>query len=281
MDWHIFLIVLVAAAFHASWNAMLKLRVEPIVAISLISFACGIVSLPLIPLVSFPNLQSWPYVVASLVIHLGYYLTLAEAYRHGDLGQVYPIARGSAPLITAVGANLVAVEPLPPTAWVGVLVLTSAILLLAFAGGRSLTAFNGRAVTFALLTAGSISAYTLVDGIGARLSDGAAPYIVWLLFLDGLMMMIFGLWLRGISFLRAFQDNWPIVLAGGALSSASYGIAIWAMTVAPIALVAALRETSVLFAALIGIAFLGEPIRAARIVAVILAFAGLAIMRLS
>lgn len=281
MDWHIFLIVLLAAACHAGWNALLKLRVEPIIAISLISFGCGLVSLPLIPFVAFPSPPSWPFVLGSLVIHLGYYLTLAEAYRHGDLGQIYPIARGSAPLMTALGATVVAVEPLPAMAWAGILVLTSAIFLLAVAGGRNLAKFNTRGVAFALLTAGSISAYTLVDGVGARLSSSPMPYIVWLLLLDGLMMLAFGVWLRGAAFLNSFRENWTIVLAGGALSSASYGIAIWAMTVAPIALVAALRETSVLFAALLGIAFLGEPVRAARIVAVVMALSGLIMMRLA
>lgn len=281
MEWHIFLVVLFAAACHAGWNALLKLRVEPIVAICLISLGCALVAAPIVPFTSLPNAQSWPYVIASLALHLAYYLALAEAYRNGDLGQVYPIARGTAPLLTAIGASTFAMEPLSATAWVGVIVLAMGILLLSVAGGHTIRTINTRAVGFALLTAATISTYTLIDGIGARLSDTATPYIVWLLFLDGLMMLAFGLWLRGQALLRAFVENWRIVVAGGALSSASYGIAIWAMTVAPIALVAALRESSVLFAALIGIVFLGEPVRAARIAAVLVAFVGIVVMRLA
>jgi drug/metabolite transporter (DMT)-like permease len=281
MEWHIFLAVIAAAACHAGWNALLKLRVEPIVAIALISVACGLVALPLLPFSGIPRAEAWPYVLASLALHLVYYLALAEAYRHGDLGQVYPIARGSAPLLTAIGATAVAAEPLAPLAWCGVVVLAGGILLLSLAGGRSLGAIDRRSVGFALLTAASISAYTLVDGIGARLSDSAVPYIVWLLLLDGLMMLAFGVWLRGRAFVRIFGENWRLVLAGGVMSSVSYGIAIWAMTVAPIAMVAALRETSVLFAVLISVVWLGEPVRRARIAAVALALSGVVLMRLS
>lgn len=281
MEWHVFLAVLAAAAFHAGWNALIKLNLEPIVAISLISVACGIVSLPFVPFAGLPSPASWPYVLASLALHLVYYLALAEAYRHGDLGQVYPIARGTAPLLTALGATVVASEPLAKLTWTGILVLTTGIMLLSFAGGRSARTFNARAVGFALITAATISAYTLVDGVGARLSPSAVPYIVWLLLLDGLMMLVFGLWLRGAAFIRAFRENYGLVLAGGAMSTASYAIAIWAMTQAPIAMVAALRETSVLFATLIAIAWLGEPVRAVRIAAVALAFAGVVLIRLS
>lgn len=280
MEWHVFLAVVAAAALHAGWNALLKLDLEPLVAISLISVACGIVAVPLVPFVELPLPAAWPFVFASLGLHVFYYLALAQAYRHGDLGQIYPIARGSAPLQTALGANLVAGEPVSGLAWTGILVLTSGIMLMSLAGGRSLRVVNWKGVGFALLTAATISAYTLVDGIGARQAGTAASFIVWLLLLDGLMMLVFGLWLRGGAFVRAFANSWPVVLAGGAMSSAAYGIVIWAMTVAPIALVAALRETSVLFAALISVALLGEPLRAARLAAVALAFAGVVLIRM-
>ena len=259
---------------------MLKLRVEPIVALSLISVACGIFSLPMLAIAGLPRDEAWGWIAASLALHLVYYWALAEAYRHGDLGQVYPIARGTAPLLTALGTTLIVGEPLAAPAWLGIVVLASGILLLSFTGGRGLGALDRRSVCFALLTAASISAYTLVDGLGARTAGSALSYIAWLLLLDGIMMLVLGLWLRGRTFLRAFRDDWGLVLAGGAMSTASYGIVIWAMTVAPIAMVAALRETSVLFAALIGVMVLGEPVRAVRVAAVALAFTGVMLMRL-
>lgn len=280
MEWHVFLAVLAAAAFHAGWNALLKLNVEPIVAITLISVACGVVTLPFVPFVGLPAAAAWPFVLASLALHVVYYLGLAEAYRHGDLGQVYPIARGTAPLLTALGATVVASEPLSTLTWAGLLVLTSGIMLLSVAGGRSARVINWRGVGFALITATAIAAYTLVDGIGARVAGSALPYIVWLLVIDAAMMLSYGLWLRRGAFVTAFRQSWALVLTGGALSSAAYGIAIWAMTVAPIALVSALRETSVLFAAVISVVLLREPVRAARIAAVSLAFVGVVLMRL-
>ena len=281
MELHVLLAVLVAAVCHAAWNAMLKLDVEPIVAVSLISVGCGIVALPVLPFLPLPEPVSWPYVLASLALHLCYYLALAEAYRHGDLGQVYPIARGTAPLMTALGATALFGEILAPTAWAGIAVLSTGILILAFAGGRGLGRLDRRSVLFALLTSATISAYTLVDGQGARLSGSAIAYVAWLLLLDGIMMLAFGLWLRGGSFTLAARRNLTMTIAGGALSAIAYGTALWAMTLAPIALVAAARETSVLFATLIGILWLGEPVRYTRIAAVALAFTGVLLLRLA
>lgn len=281
MDPHVFLAVLAAAAFHAGWNALLKVRLEPMMAMSLISTACGIVALPFVPLVGLPLPAAWPYVLASLALHLIYYTALAEAYRAGDLGQVYPIARGTAPLMTALGATLWLGEGLGAAGWAGIVVLAAGILMLSLRGGRDLARFDGRSVGFALLTALSIAAYTLVDGAGARLAGSAAPYIVWLFVLDGVMMLAFGYWRAGASVVTEFRRAWSVVLLGGALSTAAYAIAIWAMTVAPIALVAALRETSVLFAALLAVVVLKEPVMATRLTAAVLVLCGLALIRLS
>ena len=281
MDAYVFAAVLAAAAFHAGWNALLKVRLEPIMAMSLISTACGIVALPFLPLVGLPLPAAWPFIIASLVLHFVYYMGLAEAYRFGDLGQVYPIARGAAPLMTALGATFLIGEQLSFGSWCGVLVLGAGILTLALRGGRDLSRFDGRSVGFALLTAASIAAYTLVDGAGARKAGHAAPYIVWLFVLDGIMMLAYGMWRAGARVVvTEFRAAWGVVLLGGALSTAAYAIAIWAMTVAPIALVAAVRETGVLFAALIGVMLLKEPIVIARIVAVALVISGLVLIRL-
>ena len=282
MELHVFLAVLAAAAFHAGWNTLLKVRLEPMMAMSLISMACGIVALPFVPLAGLPRSAAWPFIVASLALHLLYYWALAEAYRAGDLGQVYPIARGAAPLMTALGATLWLGEGLGVVAWCGILVLGGGILMLSLRGGRDLSRFDGRSVGFALLTALSIAAYTLVDGAGARLAGSPAPYIVWLFVLDGVMMLVFGIWRAGgAALMTDWRRAWGVVLLGGALSTAAYAIAIWAMTVAPIALVAALRETSVLFAALLAVVVLKEPVIPTRVAAAMLVLGGLALIRLT
>ena len=280
MDLFVFCAVLAAAAFHATWNALLKVKLPPIVAISLISVGCGIVVLPLIPFVGIPRPESWPYIFASLVIHLFYYSALAEAYKGGDLGLVYPIARGTAPLMTAIGAYLIVGQELGLSGWLGVAVLASGVLVLSFKGGATAAPPNLRSVGFALVTAMTITAYTLVDAIGARLAGSAHAYSGWLFLVDAIMMLAYGLLRFPATFVAGMRSDWRLVLVGGALSAAAYWTAIWAMTVAPIALVAALRETSVLFAALIGIVFLREPIVVARIVAAGLVVAGLMLIRL-
>jgi len=240
------------------------------------------VVLPFVPIVGLPEPAAWPCILASLALHFVYYMALAEAYRSGDLGQVYPIARGSAPLMTALGATFWLGEGLALAGWFGILVLGSGILMLSLRGGRDLARFDGRSVGFALLTALSIAAYTLVDGAGARLAGSAAPYIVWLFVLEGVMMVAFGLWRAGgAKMVDAFQRARGVVVVGGVLSTAAYAIAIWAMTVAPIAVVAALRETSVLFAALLSTLLLREPLMWVRIAAALLVMAGAVLLRLA
>jgi drug/metabolite transporter (DMT)-like permease len=280
MDAHVFFAVLAAALFHASWNAGLKVRINPAIAITLMSVVAGLVALPLWPLFGMPAAASWPYLAASLAIHLFYYIWLAEAYRTGDLGQVYPIARGSAPLMTAVGTSLLLGESLGSIGWAGVLLLTSGVVLLSLRGGRALSAFDGRSIGFAFATAATITAYTLVDGVGARLSGNAHAYAVALFVLDGIMMLVYGLARQRTEMTGALKSGWLLIAAGGAFSLASYWIAIWAMSVAPIALVAAVRETSVLFAAALGVFLLKEPVVPARIVAAALVLGGLVLIRL-
>lgn len=280
MDVFVFFAVLTAAAFHAGWNALLKLKLEPLVATTLVATASGLVALPLAFVVGAPNWASWPYVLASVAIHIVYYLALAEAYRFGDLGQVYPIARGSAPLVTAALATLWLGEALGALAWWGILMLAAGILLLALRGGRALTRFDARSVGLALLTSLTITLYTLVDGVGARLAGSALQYTVWLFVLSGASMAVYGAMRIGERLVQDFAANWRLTLSGAALSTTAYGIVIWAMTVAPIALVAALRETSVLFAALFSMALLREPVLPARIAAACLVLAGVVLLRL-
>jgi drug/metabolite transporter (DMT)-like permease len=279
MEWYVFFAVLFGAACHAGWNAFLKIRLEPFSAMALIAIMSALVVLPVLPFVGIPAAAAWPWIIGSVIFHLGYFIGLTEAYRTGDMGQVYPIARGSAPLMTAVASTIFVGETIGLRGWIGILILVGGVFLLSMRGGRDLH-FDKRAVAFALFTAVTICGYSIVDGIGARTAQNAHVYTVWLFLLDGLMMLVFVLLRRGVGVLGDFTQVWKGGLIGGTLSLAAYWIAIWAMTVAPIALVAALRETSVLFAAVIAVVVLKEPLQRPRIIAALMIVCGLVLIRL-
>ncbi|MCP8939849.1 EamA family transporter [Alsobacter sp. SYSU M60028] len=276
----VFAAVLSAAAMHAGWNAFLKVRLEPFLAMTLIAGCSGLAAIPLLLVFGLPNAESMPWLAASTVLHLLYYLALTEAYRRADMGQIYPIARGTAPLLTASLSLLLLGEALSPQVLAGIVVLGGGIIVMSVTGRRPGSAFDPVAVAFALLTATIICGYTLVDGLGARAARNPHAYTALLFVLDGLPLVLFALWRKGLAGLKPILAYLPNGVAGGALSMGSYWIAIWAMTVAPIALVAALRETSVLFAALIAVFVLGEPFIRRRGVAVALILAGLVLIRL-
>lgn len=280
MDGTVFLAVLFAAACHAGWNAVVKIGLDAFTTTSLIAVGAGAAAILLLPFWPIPPAAAWPWLIGSMILHLGYYIALIEAYRAGDMGQVYPIARGTAPLMTASLSPLVVGEVLDLPTWVGILGLAFGVLLISLRGGRDIARFERRAVLFALATAVTISGYSFVDGIGARASGDAVAYTLWLFALDGVMMLAVALWWRGTAFLPQLALYWKSGLFGGGLSMVSYGIAIWAMTVAPIALVSAVRETSVLFGSVFAVVFLKEPLRANRVVAALMIVAGLALIRL-
>jgi drug/metabolite transporter (DMT)-like permease len=282
MDGFVFAAVLCAAAFHAGWNATIKRTLDPLTTTVLISLGAAIVALAGMPFFGFPEAAGWPWVIASVLIHLVYFAALIESYRVGDMGQVYPIARGSAPLMTALASPLFVGEQVGPLAWLGIVLLTAGVILLSLRGGREVAKLNSHAISFALLTAVTICAYSLVDGIGARASGegNANAYSVALFVGIGPVMLGYALFRRGPVVLKAIAGQWTTGVTGGALQLGSYGIAIWAMTLAPIAIVAALRETSVLFGALIALIFLKEPLRASRIAAALMIVCGLIAIRL-
>ncbi len=280
MDPFVFGAVLVAAACHASWNALIKIRLDPFLAIVLISALAGIVALPLLFFVPVPPLAAWPWLIASVVTHVGYYIGLSSAYRLGDMGQVYPIARGTAPLMTAAGGALLLGENFSLIGWAGIVGLTSGVFLLSMRASGDLAHLNRRAVGFALFTAVTICCYSLVDGIGARTAGNAHSYALWLFVIDGAFITGIAVAWRGTESIPQMARFWKSGLIGGVLSLVAYWIVIWAMTVAPIALVAALRETSVLFGALIAVVILKEPLRATRMVAAVLIVIGLTLIRL-
>src|SRR5664279_1019735 len=276
----VFLAVLFAALCHAGWNALIKVGLDPLSTTTLISIGSGVVALLLLPFVGLPAWAAWPWLIASVVIHLFYFASLIEAYRTGDLGQVYPVARGSAPLMTATVTTLFIGEKLSLIGWGGIVALVAGVFLLSVHGGRDLAKIDRRAVGFALVTALTICGYSVIDGVGGRLAGNPNAYSLWLFVGIALVMLPYALYRDGRDVIPAMQKYWRRGFAGGALQVLSYGIAIWAMTVAPIAIVATLRETSVLFGAVIAVIVLKEPLRAVRIAAALLIVCGLVLIRL-
>ncbi len=273
--------VLFAAALHASWNSIVKSgtgRLQSIILISL--FAAGI-SAFILPFVPFPQAAAWPWLLASVGLHIGYKMFLVLAYRAGDMGQVYAIARGTAPLLVAAGMFLVFDESLSLAAMGGMLLLVTGVLLMCVRGGHEAGRFQLHAVLFALTTSIFIALYTIADGIGARRNGSALGYAPWMFFLDGCFMLaILVLW-RGSQGLRIIRHHWQTTALGGAMMLASYWTVIWAMTVMPIALVSALRESSVLFGVLLSVLLLKEPLTRWRVISVIAVVTGVVIMRLA
>jgi drug/metabolite transporter (DMT)-like permease len=268
--------VLGAALLHAAWNAIIKSGRDPLLDTALIALAGSLVALPLIAFVTPPEPASWPYLAASVVVHLGYYTAVAGAYKAGDLSHGYPIMRGSAPLLVSAASVYWFHEVLSPTAWLGVLLICGGVLSLGMAGGGA----SRRATAWSLLCALIIAVYTLSDAIGVRLAGGVERYVVWLFLFMGLPFGLAVLAIKRGEFVRHAAVNWGRGLAGAVLSGLSYGIALWAMTRAPVAVVAALRETSVIFAALIGAWLLKEGHLRERVTGAAVVFAGLIALKL-
>ena len=256
--------VLGAGLLHAGWNALLKSAGggDPLLDTATVvagSTACSLLALPFVPL---PQPAAWPFIAASTFIHGGYYLTLAQAYRTGDLSFAYPLMRGTAPLIvTVLGA--VFLRELPQAHVIaGIVLISIGIIGIAFARREH---HPPAAAWWAFGNAAIIAVYTLVDGTGARASGNALGYVLWLTFIEG---VVFLTWIRGHRGAKAVgyvRHQWRRGLVGGFCSVAAYAIVLWAMTRAPVAAVAALRETSVIFAALIGALWLKEGFGLARL----------------
>ncbi|HVJ72875.1 MAG TPA: EamA family transporter [Casimicrobiaceae bacterium] len=272
------LAVLGAGFLHALWNAMLKSAAgEPLLDTALIVAGSAVVALALLPFVAVPARAAWPFMALSAVIHFAYYITLAGAYRRGDLSFAYPLMRGVAPLIVTVLGVVFLGEHPSASMLAGIALISLGILVIAwYAGGRHTAAAAGWALANALI----IALYTLVDGAGTRASGSAAGYVCWLIFLEGLPYLAWIYATRGPSALDYLRPRWRRGIAGGAASLAAYGIALWAMTRAPVAVVAALREVSVLFAAAIGALVLKEGFGWRRMAGAAAVVAGVAALRL-
>lgn len=276
----VFAAVLFAAAMHAVWNAMVKVHLDRFVSITLMSVGMGTMALIVSPFVPFPAWGVWPFIIASAVFQQGYKMSLIKAYAAGDLAQVYPLARGSAPLLTTIGAMLLIDEHPGTWAVFGIALLCAGTLLMSLRGG-GLEKLNREAIAYAFATSFFIACYTLADGNGVRTAVSAMSYAVWLYITDGMISLALALVRRGFGVLPVMARSWRIGLGIGALSAASYGIAMWAMTLAPIGAVAALRETSILFAMAISVVFLREGLGPWRILSGLLIIGGVMALRLA
>ncbi|MFC5481128.1 EamA family transporter [Massilia suwonensis] len=275
--------VLCAALMHALWNVLLKRHAASGVPTMAIVAGSGLLCAAGLPFVAAPAPASWPFIAASALAQTVYYRLLAATYRDGDLSHAYPLMRGCAPPLVAL-AGLVMGEHLRPGQWLALGLVCGGVLAIFLDARRQARAdrlTTSRTTLLALATACVIALYTLIDGVGVRRSGAAAGYTMWLFALTALALVAQGTAQERRALLDAALRRPGLLLGGGALSAASYGIALWAMTLAPVALVAALRETSILFAAAIAALVLRERIGRARLLAVVLIACGAAAMRLS
>ena len=268
MEPFVIIVVLAAAVMHAVWNAVVKIDGDRLMTMAVVISTTGLFA-PLLLLVGPPPaLESWPYIFLSVLLNNAYFLFLIEAYRFGDLSQVYPIARGSAPLLVTVGAALFANEQLSIVGLAGVLIISAGTISLIWNRGFRMGA-EKRSIFFALLTGVMIASYTVIDGIGVRLSGSPAAYIGWLFILSPLPLASIAILRRRSQAFVYIRNNWKPAVLGGCLNMGSYGLSIWALSLAAMAHVSAMRETSVIIAALIGTQLLGEFFGKRRILAAI------------
>lgn len=270
-------LVLLSAVLHASWNALLKGGSDRLHSITVMAVAAGFGSAVWAAFLPLPLAASWLYIGLSVALHVVYNFLLVAAYRHGDLGVTYPVARGSSPMLVAAGAAVLAGEKLDTLALVGIALVCGGIFGLARDGrGSSLS----RVIVPAVLTGVTIAAYTVVDGLGGRASGNSWSYAAWLFMLNGLSMAPMWAWRRDAGTRVRFDAPTLRSAAGGLVSLAAYAIVIWAATISPMGPVSALRESSVVVAALLGWLFLGERLRRWRLVACLVVAAGAACLGL-
>jgi drug/metabolite transporter (DMT)-like permease len=273
----IFFAVLGAALLHATWNALIKTGTSQVTTMLILTVVQGSLGGLIALTRPVPTGEVWLWLLASGVFHAAYKLFLAFAYEQGDLSRVYPIARGAAPMMVTVFSAIFLADLIRGSEYLGILVLGLGILLMAngvFRSGES-----RRLIPLALGSAVATAGYSIVDGLGARAAGDAVLFVAWLFVFDALLFTPAVLALRGTSILRATPQNWGFGSLAAVASYGAYAIAVWAMTQAPIALVAALRETSILFAVLIGWLVFGEQMSRGKLAAAVLIIAGVLLTR--
>lgn len=271
-------LVLFGALLHATWNALVKAGSEKSLDAAMVALGAAAVALPFLPLLPLPRSEAWPFILISAVLQFAYFQLVAASYLAGDIGLVYPLMRGTAPLIVAATSSIVVGEDLTGGALAGILTISAGVLTLALESGKG----GKQAIALALLNSCVIASYTFVDGIGARVSGNAISYTLWMAPLPPVLLFGWAFTTRGVRpVLRHVRHHWWRGLIGGGGSLVAYGLALWAMTKAPVATVAALRETSILFAVVISVVFLKERVSIWRIAAALVIALGALLLRLA
>jgi drug/metabolite transporter (DMT)-like permease len=278
MSAEVLLVVLFAALLHATWNAILKASKDTGFSATLVALTAAAISAAGLPFLPAPAPESWPFIAASTVLQFAYYALLAATYRVGDMSSTYPLMRGAAPMLVALASGPLVGEALSTGEWTGLGLICAGVLGLSFVSrhGAGL-----RATVMALANAVVIASYTLVDGLGVRLSGSPVAYTLWISLLPAVPMVTWTLVRRGRAFVVYARRHYGLGAVGGMATLSSYGLALWAMTHAPVALVAGLRETSIVFATVISALVLKEPVTRPKLAVTAAIAAGAAVLRMA
>ncbi len=277
MQTHVFLAILVAAFLHAGWNSIVKLNVDRRSSVLLLVMVQALAALSILPFVQEPASSAYGWIAAAAVLHTGYNVFLIEAYTRVDLSQAYPLARGAAPLLVTVFSVSVLGQTFSVGSLLGIGMISTGMFVMALRG--HIHQINGTALFFVIGTAGFTASYTLVDGIGARIAGTPSGYILWMMVGNALGMIAYALVTRGSAAFAGLKPAWKTGTAAGLMSLGSYWIAVWAFTKAPIALVASLRESGILFAILISAFLLSENVNRWRWIAGCAIFCGVILIK--
>jgi drug/metabolite transporter (DMT)-like permease len=280
MDPFVFSVVLASAFAHAVMNCALKRQLDPLAATLMLAICGGMVATPLLMITGTPGIEAAPFLVASVLIHIFYWTYLGRAYAAGEVSVVFPLARGVAPILTLGVVVVLLGEQTGPSELGFIALVVAGIFLVMCSGVDRAKLWHQQTVANALIVAVTICLYTVVDGVGTRRAGSAASYVVMLYACNGWVLLIYGLAKQRERLVAALDNGWRTGVVTGAMSLAIYGAALWAMTHAPIPLVAALRETSVMFAAILAVLWLREPMRVGRMVGAGVIVAGVAFVKM-
>ena len=270
----IFILILVSALCHAVWSAIIKSSKNPLSLMGITSVLEVTIFLPLTFTVPFPTLEVWYFLIATVIIHVFYRLNVIYSYRYGDLSYIYPISRGSSCLFVAIISILFLSSDISIAGFVGILIVCIGLFLISYSKNLS---FNFRGFALAISTAILITAYTLVDGVGVRLSENGFSYIYWLFTLNGIPLLIIGL-ISKDGLRKRETYTFRSGIAAGVFATSSYAIVVWSMQFIEIAYVSSIREISIVFAAVIGMVFLFEKNAKSRIIPSILIVSGISVV---
>ncbi|CRL98070.1 EamA family transporter [Pseudomonas marginalis] len=276
MSLDVFAIIMLGAALHATWNAVVKGGDNKLLTTCMIASIASLIASTVIPFLELPAKESWPFIGASVILQVVYFVLVASTYRIADMSQTYPIMRGTAPLLVATASVGLLSESLSSFAWLGIAIICIGILSMAAAPSIG----QRKGMLLALVNAAVIAGYTLIDGVGVRKSGAPAAYTLWIFLLTGIALAVWAFAVRRREFCRYLARHWRPGVIGGFGTVVSYGLALWAMTAAPIATVSALRETSILFGVVISALVLKEQLTRRRIMAACIIASGAMVLRL-